>query len=237
MADTLGPDYYGSFDMINSLTIEEMLERIKTMLLSEELLRSFSEKPQASWLILGSATANNLFNIREMAALLRPGKFMNDDVLIVDRNRYPLQKHQEVLADKPEEVKGMIYPKFHLVQGDIRILPLGDESQDAVVSDYTVNFLASQEDVDLMFSEMSRVLRLGGVAFLTCLFESAHPAEQDATEATIERHKTQQRGAVTIYKFPLEFYLKTAKKYGLEVEEHSMKPSGDDICMIFKKRK
>src|SRR5262249_23579316 len=150
----------------NLALMNNALSRIE---LPDDLRESLRNLSAAELLVLGSAIPDNIDHIRAIDAALRPGQGSNDRVLIIDRDPYPLTQHRKEWDWLRPSVRGpgnrypeLQYPAFRFKQADMRELPVDDGSTDVAVSDYTLNFLPSFPDVEQTFSEVARVLRLGG---------------------------------------------------------------------------
>lgn len=230
---------YGGWDL--SL----LYERMKGMGIPENLLKYIREKESVRFLILGSATTNNLNQAAKIDQYLRPGKVEQDEVVIIDRNKYPLDEHKkeadwiegkakDAWSNTPKSTPEFPYPKFEIVQADIRQLPFADKSFDLVISDYTLNYLDSLKDVDGTFHQISEVLSPDGLAVVSIRGNDKYPYSGESNpEIPNDEVQNKNQGGVDVHYLPIQAYIDLASKNGLiPINQNLM---GSDLCIIFKK--
>src|SRR4051812_41184994 len=117
------------------LDLKALSEYLSQVEIPPDTLQSLREKDHIKFLVLGSAAPNNLDGMAMFDRVLRPGKGEQDTVFIIDYNAYPLYKHQERAKfleeweasskkyNKSSEPNPLPYPKFELIQADMRQLP------------------------------------------------------------------------------------------------------------------
>ncbi len=229
-----------------------MREALEKTEIPGDILKSIQGKGGIKFLVVGSATERNLDEIALLDKLIRPGKGRQDDVIILDYNNYPLQRGQDraEFIEKWEEnhkrnfpedkSDSLLYPNFEFTQGDIRQLPLKQESTDIVITDYTLNFLADVEDIEKSFEEIGRILIPGGVVFISVKGNDKYQFSDDFISEK-EAQDVQSRelsGGVLINQFPLHTYVAIAKKHGLKLVNYSLADNGTTLlCGILQKRR
>ncbi len=235
-------NYYDDYEY-RGWDLNLMYQRISTMDISEKNLEQIRTKEKAKLLILGSATPNNLSIIAKIDSFLRPGKVEQDTAIIIDQNKYPLDKHKkEILflegkdgwTNTPKSTPEFPLPQYKLVQADMRKLPFGKNEIDIVISDYTFNYLDKAEDVNQVFKEISSVLSPNGILLISVLGNENYSYEENMDSSVTDLNKKEQ-GKVQINCFPLHVYLDLAKKNGLEIIDTN--DIGKDLCSILVKKK
>jgi len=215
------------YDGYRGWNLQLMYERMKTMGLPDDLKEQINQKDQVTFLVLGSATTENLGHISQIDSYLRPGKVEQDKVVIIDKNLHPLWKHQKEIAwlegddgwtNTPKSTPEFPYPKFGLAQADMRKLPFKNNIFDMVISDYTLNYLDNEESVSKTFQEISRILSPGGTVMLQVRGNEKYPYEEkNKNEVPNDDIQSKIQGGVKVWYFPIQTYLKIARQYGLEL--------------------
>lgn len=236
-------DNYGGLD----IDLGFAYERIKEMGLPEELLASIREKKEFKFLILGSATTRNLDHVSKIDQYLRPGKVERDSVTIIDQNMYPLSGHHKEIvgiegrgtdmwSNTPKSTPEFPYPKFRVAQADMRQLPFAEGSFDAIISDYTLNYLDSVQDIDKTFASMSQALSSGGIAVISVKGNQRYPYGA-VIGAEIPKDDVQKvrAGGIEVHCFPLQSYIDSAARHDLKVVSSNL--NGDDLCAVLTKEK
>jgi SAM-dependent methyltransferase len=242
-------NYYENYGDGFDATLSLMNERLRSMKISEDVLKRLNVKEVATLLTLGSATPRNLFHLGQIDKYFRPGKVEQDKAIIVDQNLYPLKKHREDIlviegkdgwSNMPKSTPEFPYPKFELIQADMRDLPFTDQTMDITISDYTLNFLDKPEDIDKTFEEISRTLSTEGIVLMSFMGNEKYPFKNENQRVAKDNiHDIQERalqGGTKFYYFPLESYFDAAKRYGLEtIAINNLAKT--DICAAFIKAK
>ena len=223
-----------------------MYERMKNMGVSEDALKSIREKEKARFLILGSATTNNLNQVSKIDQYFRPGKVEQDEVVIIDRNTYPLEEHKKEVdwiegkgedswSNTPKSTPEFPYPKFEIVQADMRQLPFTDNSFDIVISDYTLNYLDNIEDVNKFFSQISKALSSDGLLIVSIRGNEKYPyAGINIPEVANNDVQNTNQGGVDVHYLPIQAYIASASRNGLTLMNDNL--VGNDLCGVFKKQ-
>lgn len=215
-------DYFSSGGWDLSL----MADTLKQLHVPDSALDTLRHIPAAQFLVLGSATARNIDNVAILDKHLRPGQGHEDTVTIIDYNPYPMQQHLEkwhwlkpIARDDPEQRQYLPYPNFNFVQADMRRLPLPDTSCDVVVSDYTLNFLGTEQDIGQTFRETTRVLKPGGLMLLAVAgHEEVDPTVPLQDLPNTEPQLKARFGDLVTVQFPLQVYEQSAALHGLVMQ-------------------
>jgi SAM-dependent methyltransferase len=228
MSQTIAREYYdnyqsGSWDL--QLQVE-LIERVPGYF-PDTALQAIRSKPEAHYLLLGSAAPRNFGHMACLNRVLRPWQGEHDTVTLVDSNPYSVNLHKKEIEDleewhknvsplPPSDKPPLIYPQLVVREADMRATGLNDNSVDVAVSDYTFNFLPNIEDVSAAFAEVSRVLKADGT-FLIAL--CGHKQFRDYQENPVPAPEPALREMVgaTAYEFPLGTYLGIAREQGLEL--------------------
>jgi SAM-dependent methyltransferase len=239
--------YYEGFEY-SGWDLNLMREVLEKMDVPPDVLESIQNKEKIKFLVLGSATAHNLDNMAKIDKVLRPGKGAEDTVTIIDYNMYPLERHKERTEflerweashkrNNPNEKDPLPYPKFNLAQADMKQLPFEEGSADIVVSDYTFNFLSTQEDIDKAFAEVARVLPQDGTMLIAVNGNDKYKPDKQLTDQQMEDLQEREvLGGTVVKQFPIQTYLAAAERHGLELTASDF--SGSDLlCGVLRKRK
>lgn len=219
-----------------------MLERLKSMRMPRGEFSEIGWKEKINMLVLGSATPDNLFRVAQIDHLVRPGKAEQDRAVIIDLNRYPLEKHKREIdwiedkigwGDKPMSTPEFPLPKFELAQADMRALPFKEGEFDLVISDYTLNYLDKFEEVDKVFEEMARTLCSRGIALLSVRGNEKYPPGKNIPKGAEHELQTTKVGGIEVKYFPLKAYLESAERHGFDMD--ASETIGTDICVILRK--
>lgn len=244
----LPPDYYAGFETggVGVADLGLMHSVLGSMTIPKSVEQTLQSAPSVDYLVLGSATTRNISNMALIDERLRPGMGDKDTVTIIDINGYPMEGHQrlwravkDVVNNSPAGQEPMLlYPNFGFCQADMTQLPFADSSFHAVVSDYTLNFLPTLEDVDKTFAETSRVLRAGGIMLLSvCGREGVDPTaprdELDPALMQSPRVRGRLHGLSTM-EFPAQAYFGAAEDNGLQVVRARMSANTAQ-CAILQK--
>jgi SAM-dependent methyltransferase len=236
-ADTTYYDYFtrGGWDL--SL----MAGALKTLDMPGHILDSLRHVPTATFLVLGSAAVRNIDNVAILDNHLRPGQGDKDHTMMIDYNHYPLTQHRkkwgwmEPLTRTEEQKRHLPYPTFNFVQADMRQLPFPDKSYDAVISDYTLNFLSTEQDVAQTFRETARVLKPDGLMLLAVAgHEDVDPTIPPQDLPNTEPQLKARFGNLVTVQFPLQVYEQSAAAHGLTLQ--AANTSGNDyLCAVLQK--
>jgi hypothetical protein len=239
-------NYYDGYEQRGfSLTLDDMwMAMVWLMNIPEKALRHTREKEKARFLVLGSATPSNLTYISKIDGYVRPGKISNDTITIIDQNFYPLTKHAQLVrviegndgwSNTPVLLDGQSYPRFELIQGDIKKLPFNSNTFDVVVSDFTLNYLTSISDLEKTFEDVTRVLCQKGLCILAVRGNQKYPYQKHRKlDFSPSEAEVISLGRVNIHVFPLETYMAIAKDKGLKVICYFI--SVNDIYAFFIKK-
>lgn len=239
--------YYDGYDGIFDLQL--MQGRIESLVAGSKgrLMEALRQVEKASILILGSATTKNINNATRLAHYLRgKAKVSGDTINVIDANDYSVQIHDAAVkaldahgnwsgrSIRETSQDAFPYPQFKVEKADMRALPHESNSQDVVVSDYTVNYVDSLEDIKNTFKEVRRVLKNEGLYFMTIRYNP----EQESTESTDDQGIKKLQGGVQINKFRLDSYLRLAEEAGLErIEmETPFSKESDDVLILFRSK-
>src|SRR5260221_12197174 len=210
-------NYYDNYESQGfSLTLYDMWTCLVWMMtIPEEPLNHLRQKAHARLLVLGSATPSNATYVSNINGFLRPEKEQDDTVTIIDQNLYPLTKHAEYINTIDDQTHALVshesaYPRFELIQGDMRQLPFTRSSFDVVISDYTFNFLSTREEVEQTFQSISHVLNEGGLCILAV--RGKGHSDMSLSDAVVLDF-----GRFKISAFPLETYTKIARENNLQL--------------------
>ncbi|MFA6376396.1 MAG: class I SAM-dependent methyltransferase [Candidatus Paceibacterota bacterium] len=242
MFEKLNPENY--YDDYRGRDLSLLYGRMKGMDLPRELLDSIREKEAARFLILGSAVTDNLNQVALIDQYLRPGKVENDEVVVIDRNEYPVSRHKkesdwiegaDSWTNTPKSTLEFSYPKFHIAQADMRHLPFAENGFDAVISDYTFNYLDNIEDVEKTFLEISQALPDNGLLVISVMGNEKFPYSGEAdSESFGAELQNKDQGGVEVYFFPLQAYINLARKHGLYLAKYDL--IGNDMCAVLVKK-
>ncbi|NTW14260.1 MAG: class I SAM-dependent methyltransferase [Candidatus Moranbacteria bacterium] len=238
-AGVTNDDYYENFDSFFDLQM--MGERIEHVGLPEDVAERLRSSERNDFLVLGSATVKNINEVTRIAHHIHGKKqVVNDVITIVDLNDTSIRMHKEAVEQldrksdwtgttvRESSAEAFPYPRFNVERGDIRNLPYGDSTKDVVISDYTINFLDTPEDINGCFGEVARVLKEDGVLFIAFRYKKDD-------DAPIERAS---QGGVIISKMRLEDYLASATRSGLTIlkkETIYTEGAAGDIMVVFGK--
>ncbi|MBB3123282.1 SAM-dependent methyltransferase [Mesoflavibacter sabulilitoris] len=228
-------DNYGSFYDLNLTR-----GRMKKLSFPDNLL-DFLRKPKSiNFLVLGSATTKNINAVTQIGFDLRTkANIQNDIVNIIDINDISVALHEEYVnyLDKesswgdcktPREASlpTFPYPQFNVEKMDMCRLKYENNSIEVVISDYTLNFLSSFDDLRKVFQETSRVLTPKGI--FICVFKfSENPKDNPEIET--------REANLKVYKFHLKQYLSIASKIKMGlVPITPIEKGGDTICVFQK---
>ncbi|MFZ2193268.1 MAG: class I SAM-dependent methyltransferase [Candidatus Moraniibacteriota bacterium] len=220
-----------------------MYERIKKMQIPDNNREQLSTKEKANILILGSATPDNLSRIAQIDSYLRPGKVEQDVAIIIDQNMHPLAKHKEDIlclegkdgwSNTPKSTPEFPLPKFELSQADIRELPFKNNEVDIIISDYTLNYLETIEDINRTFEEISRVLSTNGLVFISLRGNEKYPYQKENPIKLQNDVQQKNQGGVMVNYFPLHTYFEIAKNHNLNIVNTDN--AGTDICALIVKK-
>jgi ubiquinone/menaquinone biosynthesis C-methylase UbiE len=167
-------------------------------------LKKLSQENNPFLLVLGSATTRN---IEAISHELKKEGIKSGKVCIIDISQIPLKKHLETL--KEDEFTSRAGTVFFLAQMDANKMGIRENQIDIIISDFTVNFNQTPENIKNMFNEMARVLKKEGAAFVSMNISSA---ETEKEPLLVERLKTKQ------FVFPLTFYKEEAEKAGFNFQ-------------------
>lgn len=227
-------NYYESY---HGWDLSLLYERMRGMQLPEDSLRSIQEKEKIRLLVLGSATRENIHQIAKIDQYIHPGKVENDNAVIVDINKYPLDEHKKYVdwiegkdswTHTPKSTPEFPYPQFDLVQTDMRQLPFAEGSFDMLISDYTLNYIDNPTDLGKVFGQIAQALSQDGFAIVVVRGTEQRDQKPAGGE---ELHTTQ--GGVEVHYFPFQTYLRIAGEQGLTVVTQSL--LGNDLCVVLKK--
>ena len=245
MSEKLNPqNYYENYEGWN---LGLLFARIKGMELPEDLQKSIREKDKVKFLILGSATADNLNQAALIAHYLRPlDKVEQDEIVIIDKNEYPVSKHKKEADwlegtgagswnNLPKSTPEFPYPKFHILRADMRQLPFAENAYDAVVSDYTLNYLDNLEEVEKTFQGISEMLPENGLIMLSVRGNEKYPYSGTNTPGIRDDDlQNVNQGGVEVCYFPLQTYIDLAQKHRLRLISYDL--VDNDMCAIFAKK-
>lgn len=235
--------YYEGFEYGGGWDLSLMISALENLELPAHVKESVARPSEATFLVMGSATTRNIGNIAVLDSKLRPGKSHNDCVLMIDRNLYPMSQHQRewnwlrpIVHGEGDQQDHLPYPNFIFAQADMRNLPLPDESCDVVISDYTLNFLDTREDVARTFGQTQRVLKPGGVMLLAVAghedVDPAIPLHDLQDTAAQQKGRT---GDLVTTQFPLQVYEQSAALNGLILQTAKVS-SSTYLCAILQKQ-
>ncbi len=228
-----GHNYYDNYEKIFHLSLKDMwFYLVWTIIVPEETFVTLREKDAAQFLVLGSATPSNINHVSNIDYYLRPGKTGNDTITIIDQNAYPLAKHVEYL-DFPPFIAEFPYPDFQFVQGDIREFPFADSTFDVVISDFTLNFLNTREELNQTFQGIQRILQKNGLCLISVRGDERYPYDENGPDVSENAPVPLEMGRFTIQVFTLQTYMKIAQENGLQLIRYF--PSVDDIYAVMKK--
>ena len=245
-------NYYDRFEQGGGLNwdLSLMLSALKKMDVARNgTFNSLRERTAAKLLLLGSATSQNLDKIALLDKQLRPGSGDKDKVCVIDCNLYPLRQHQKRIGfiteaeeafqkNHPDTDNPLPYPSYELAQADMKCLPFADGSFDVVVSDYTLNFAESADEVGRTFSETSRVLSADGFLLLSIRGNPDFPYDPDDELTPSTNEMTQQELSDSLYikQLPLATYLRVARQNDLQlVADDNIANRSEMLCGVFKK--
>ncbi len=224
MAEKGSPrDYYQIQEQVNPLRqYEGLFARAKNMI-TPAMVRAFSNRESVSMLALGSATGKNLNAFKGLYSHLRQrGKKASDKILLLDINQQPLE------AAKAEN-QGEDSEKVGFARGDIRDMGkagVQSESQDLIVSDYTLNFMPDQAGVEQAISEISRVSKVKGAVLLRFGNELA-PSPQSPKSSFESPTKKGTQAGFGVLLIESRLILALAKKYNLNLESFDTEVTTD----------
>lgn len=240
-----GLGYYDDYHSIFDLRL--MQEKIDHLVAgsNQEIREILRGVDRAKFLVLGSATAKNIHNVTKIAHYLRGKAHVSSDTIyIIDANDRSVELYTSAVEDldrhsdwsgqslREASKDSFPYPQFKVEKADMRDLPHESDSQDVVISDYTLNYVDSLEDIRSTFSEVRRVLKSGGLFFMTII----HNLALDSTGIAHDPGIKELKGGVQINKFRLASYLKLAEESGLKrVEmEIPLTERSDDPLILFR---
>lgn len=151
----------GLFAKLSSLVFEpkkinELLrDRNQTFL---GVLRDTFKGKSVRSLVLGSSTPDNISTVQDFLANRVNVDIEKSGLFFLDRHPRSLYPHKR-LADATPQL-----PKVHVLGGDVRFPPIRTHSFDIILSDYTANFLASEQDWKDFFQEIQAALSSEGHA-------------------------------------------------------------------------
>lgn len=233
-------NYYESYQY-QGWNLSLLYERMRNIQIPEDILRSIQEKEKIRLLVLGSATTENLHQIAKIDQYLHPGKVEDDDAVIIDLNKYPLDQHKKYVdwiegkdswTNTPKSTPEFPYPKFDLVQTDMRQLPFAEGSFDILISDYTLNYIDNPTDLGKVFTQIAQVLSLDGLA-IVAVRGTQHGNQKTGDNKALSEAEHTTQGGVEVHYFPLQTYLRIAAEHGLEVVTQSL--LSNDLCVVLKK--
>ncbi len=227
-------EYYERYNSVFDL--EMMNSRIQNIQLPEDTASHIREQDRNTFLVLGSATTKNINGVTKIVHYLHGKESTpNDFVVIVDINDTSIALHERAIRELDEvdswsktsvrESGGDIfpYPQFKVEKDDIRSLSQEADSIDVAISDYTINYLDSEEDVMKFFSEVHRVLKEKGIMYIALRYLKDSEFLQ----------KTNQGGA-EICTLSLDEYKRLAQEAGLNILANDASGGGDALFVFGK---
>ncbi len=237
-------DYYEKYNSFYDLNC--LYETINSMDISHEIVDTIKNKQDPITLLtLGSATPENINWLAKIDTYFRgKEKVENDRVIIIDVNQKSVDIHQkridqlDALSDwsktiEREESKKhwFHYPQYTVALWDMRNLHYTDRSINIIVSDYTLNYLYSIEDIKKTFSEVNRLLTADGI-FIVSL-------EYSKRSLISQWEKEIKQGNIGIHRFQLNEYITAAENNNMIQVAAADYPSHEDgkITIVFRVQK
>jgi ubiquinone/menaquinone biosynthesis C-methylase UbiE len=118
----------------------------------------------------------------------------------------------------------------------MRQLPFPDKSYDVVVSDYTLNFLGTEQDIAQTFCETARELKPDGLMLLAVAgHEDVDPTIPPQDLPNTEPQLKARFGNLVTVQFPLQVYEQSAAVHDLTLQ--AANASGNDyLCAVLQKQ-
>jgi len=231
----LGSEYYEEYNSLFDL--EMMASRIQAIPLPEEMSTNLKRNKSNAFLVLGSATTKNLNGVTKIAHYLH-GKeaTLKDSVSIVDINDISVALHGKEIQEldkvsdwsktsmRENSAKTFPYPEFSVEKGDIRSLSQETDSIDVALSDYTINYLDSKEDVSAFFCEVNRVLKQKGILYIAFRYSKGSQTQERVNQ-----------GGAEISMLSLDDYKQLAEGAGLRIVATEAGGDAGDTLIIFGK--
>ena len=244
MSEKLNPENY--YENYRGWNLGLLFARIKGMELPRDSQKTMWEKDKVKLLILGSATTDNLNQAALIDHYLRPlNKVEQDEIIIIDKNEYPVLSHKKEADwlegsgtgswdNLPKSTPEFPYPKFQILQADMRQLPLAKNTCDAVISDYTLNYLDNLGDVEKTFQEISEALLENGLIMLSVRGNDKYSyLGKNIPNLPENDLQNVDQGGVEVHYFPLQTYINLAQKHKLRLMSYDL--VNNDMCAFLVK--
>jgi hypothetical protein len=210
--------YYNYFDREENPKFEVSVS-LQIYLDNDPVLADqIAEKESVTLGLLGSATHRNPQNLVEFLKKLRPNNHARDKIVIEEISDTAIDIHQKKFEPDTE------IPVF-MTKMDMTEMGIKPKSFDVLISDFTVNFLSSIEDVGHFFKEIEKSIKDDGVALVT-LSCNRNYADKDKYGYDQGRLHSNCLKLFSVYKgsevkqlmFTLPQYIKIAENNGLDVQ-------------------
>ena len=183
-----------------------------------DLAKRIARKESITLGLLGSATYRNPENLVRFLKKLRPDNYTNDKIVIEEISDIAVDIHKKNF--KPDAEIPVLMTKMDMTEMGVQ-----SKSFDILISDFTINFISSIEDINRFFKEIERSIKDEGVA-LVSVSCNKNFMDKNKYGYNQENISPKQVKTFSVYKglglkqwmFTLPQYIEIAKNNGLDVQ-------------------